>query len=402
MQYQYIACSEAGEIVKGKLAATSEEAISEMLSYAGYRLINLRPYVPFLSLGKLTSQFFPVKVNDIIMLFRQMALLLESGVNIVTALELLQEQISNRTLKKVVADVINDIRSGHQLSVSMSHHPEVFSPMACRTLSIGEQTGGLETMLKQIAEYMEKENTTRKGIKGALMYPIIALIVTVIVVGILMFFVLPAFANLYGDLGAKLPTITKLMMDLSVLLRNYALQMLLGIFIIIGLLLIYLRTADGKYNLDKIMLRMPLLGRVKHLNELARCCRSISLLYTAGLPLTEIMPLVIQGCSNRVMAQALYNVQTDMLKGEGLSRPMGKNYIFLPMMVQMVKVGEETGSLDTSLLAVAQNYETEAGDKTKSLIGMIQPVMTIVIAGIVGLIALSMVSAMYSIYGQAF
>ena len=143
-----------------------------------------------------------------------------------------------------------------------------------------------------------------------------------------------------------------------------------------------------------------MLGRVRHLNELARCCRSISLLFTAGLPLTEIMPLVIQGCSNRVMAQALYDVQADMLKGEGLAKPMSKNRLFLPMMVQMVKVGEETGSLDASLQAVAQNYEAEAQDKTKSLISMIQPVMTIVIAGIVGLIALSMVSAMYSMYGQ--
>ena len=114
------------------------------------------------------------------------------------------------------------------------------------------------------------------------------------------------------------------------------------------------------------------------------------------------MPLVIQGCSNRVMAQALYSVQTEMLKGEGLAKPMSNNRLFLPMMVQMVKVGEETGSLDTSLQAVAQNYEVEAQDKTKSLISMIQPVMTIFIAGIVGIIALSMVSAMYSMYGQTF
>ena len=150
------------------------------------------------------------------------------------------------------------------------------------------------------------------------------------------------------------------------------------------------------------MLRLPLLGRVKLLNELSRCCRSISLLFKAGLPLTEIMPLVIHGSSNRVISRALYDVQQDMLKGEGLSQPMAKNPLFLPMMVQMVKVGEETGNLDASLMAVAQNYETEAEDKTKSMIAMIQPVMTIIIAGIVGLIALSMVSAMYSIYGQNF
>ncbi len=401
MLYQYVACGESGDIVKGKISATSEDAISEMLGYAGYRLINLRPYVPFLSLGRFTSQMFPVKETDVIMLYRQLALLLESGVNIVTSLELLQEQITNRSLKKVVNEVIHDIRNGDQLSAAMNRHPEIFNTMACRTLSIGEQTGGLETMLKQVADYMEKELTTRKGIKGALMYPMIAAVVTVVVVGILMFFVLPAFADLYGQLGAELPALTRIMISLSTLLRAYALHIFLVLFIIIGLTMIYFRTADGKYKFDKLILRVPLLGRVKHLNEIARFCRSISLLYTAGLPLTEIMPLVIQGCGNRVMAQALYNVQADMLRGEGLSKPMMKNPIFLPMMVQMVKVGEETGTLDASLMAVAQNYENEAQDKTKSLIAMIQPIMTVVIAGIVGLIAVSMVSAMYSMYGQA-
>jgi len=402
MIYQYIACSESGEIVKGKLTAIGEEAISEMLGYAGYRLINLRPYVPFLSLGTLTAGLFPVKTTDVIMLFRQLALLIESGVNIVTSLELLIEQISNRTLKKVVVEVISDIRAGNQLSVAMSRHPDVFNPLACRTLSIGEQTGGLEAMLRQVAEYMEKEQVTKKGIKGALMYPAIALVVTAVVVGVLMIFVLPAFAGFYNDLGAKLPTITRYMLNISAVLKHHYMVMFLVIVAVVGVVLIYFRTSEGKYNLDRILLHIPILGRVRHLNELARCSRSISLLYTAGLPLTEIMPLVIQGCTNRVMAQALYNVQIEMLKGEGLAKPMSKSPLFLPMMVQMVKVGEETGSLDASLQAVANNYEAEAQDKTKTLIGMIQPVMTIIIAGIVGIIALSMVSAMYSMYGQAF
>lgn len=402
MIYQYIACGESGDIVKGKITASSEDVIADIMSYAGYRLINLRPYVPFLSLGNLTSQLFPVKPMETVLLFRQMALLLESGINIVTSLELLQEQIANRTLKRVVAEMISDLRGGNQLSAAMSRHPDIFPTMACRTVSIGEQTGGLETMLRQVADYIEKEIITKKGIKGALMYPIIALIVTVVVVGILMFFVLPAFAKLYGDLGAKMPAITRVMMDASVYLRLYFAHIILGIFIVVGLGLIYIKTPDGKYRMDALSLRLPQLGRIKHLNELSRCCRSISLLFNAGLPLTEIMPLVIQGASNRVMAQSLYNVQVDMLKGEGLAKPMAKDKLFLPMMVQMVKVGEESGSLDTSLQAVAQNYETEAQDKTKSLIALIQPVMTIVIAGIVGLIALSMVSAMYSIYGQAF
>jgi type IV pilus assembly protein PilC len=257
-------------------------------------------------------------------------------------------------------------------------------------------------MLKQVADYMEKEIIASKGIKSALMYPIIAFVVTIIVVAVLVLFVLPAFSDLYGSLGAELPALTRIMLDASTMFSNNALSILLTFLVIGGLALIYVKTPDGRYKLDKLLLRIPLLGRVKLLGELSRCCRSMSLLFTAGLPLTEIMPLVIQGSGSRLMARALYDVQQGMLKGEGLSQPMAKNPLFLPMMVQMVKVGEETGNLDASLLAVARNYEAEAEDKTKSLIGMIQPVMTLVIAGIVGLIALSMVSAMYSMYGEGF
>jgi len=402
MVFNYIACNQRGDIVKGRLNAASEEAVNDIMSYAGYRLINLKTYVPFLSIERLKQSLFKIKPMEIVLFFRQLALLLESGVNIVTSLELLQDQIANPNMKKAMIDIVKDLRNGNQLSVAMSKHPEVFSPLACRTLSIGEQTGGLEAMLKQVAGYMEKEITASKSIKGALTYPVIASVVTVIVVGVLIGFVLPAFSDLYKSLGVELPTMTRMMMDFSEWVSANGLYIMGGIVALIGGTLVYIKTPDGSYNFDKFLLKVPLIGRVKHLNELARCCRSISILFTAGLPLTEIMSLVTQGTNSKVMAQALNNVHQDMLKGEGLSQPMSKNPFFLPLIVRMVKVGEETGSLDTSLLAIAQNYETEAEDKTKSLIALIQPVMTLVIAGVIGLIALSMVSAMYSIYGQAF
>jgi len=402
MVFNYIACNQRGDIVKGRLNAASEEAVNDIMSYAGYRLINLKTYVPFLSIERLKQSLFKIKPMEIVLFFRQLALLLESGVNIVTSLELLQDQIANPNMKKAMIDIVKDLRNGNQLSVAMSKHPEVFSPLACRTLSIGEQTGGLEAMLKQVAGYMEKEITASKSIKGALTYPVIASVVTVIVVGVLIGFVLPAFSDLYKSLGVELPTMTRMMMDFSEWVSANGLYIMGGIVALIGGTLVYIKTPDGSYNFDKLLLKVPLIGRVKHLNELARCCRSISILFTAGLPLTEIMSLVTQGTNSKVMAQALNNVHQDMLKGEGLSQPMSKNSFFLPLIVRMVKVGEETGSLDTSLLAIAQNYETEAEDKTKSLIALIQPVMTLVIAGVIGLIALSMVSAMYSIYGQAF
>jgi type IV pilus assembly protein PilC len=402
MVYQYVACNEQGEIVKGKITASGEEVVNTMLSYAGYRLINLKPYVPFFSWEKLSAQFSQVKVTEIILLYRQLALLLESGINIVNSLELLQYQVSNRALKTVLHEVVTDLRGGSHLSVAMSKHPKIFSTMACRSLSIAEQTGGLETMLKQVAEYMEKDQVTSKGIKSALMYPVIASVVMVVVVGILVGFVLPSFNDLYGSLGVELPTMTRVVIDAANWLRANVLYIMLVFLVGGGLLYIYFKTPKGRYNLDKFLLKMILFGPIRHYNELSRCCRSISLLFTAGLPLTEIMPLIIQGTNNKVMVKALYEVQEGMLRGEGLSKPMEKNPIFLPMMVQMVQVGEETGNLDNSLLAVAQNYEAEAADKTKTLLGMIQPVMTLIIAVVVGIIALSLVSAMYSVYGDAF
>ena len=189
-------------------------------------------------------------------------------------------------------------------------------------------------------------------------------------------------------------------MDFSGLVQTHGLYLLLGVLIIVVAAAAYIRTPDGRYQFDKLALRIPLLGRINLLKQLSRCCRSISVLFSAGLPLTEIMPLVIEGAGNRVIIKALTDVQEAMLKGEGLSRPMSKNNVFLPMMVQMVKVGEETGNLDTTIMAVAQSYETEAQDKTDSMIKLIQPTMTLLIGGIVALIALSMMSAMYSIYGQ--
>jgi len=257
-------------------------------------------------------------------------------------------------------------------------------------------------MLRQIADYVEKKAAAMKSLKAALRYPIITVVVAIVVIGILVTVVLPAFGNLYTSLGAELPLMTKMLLGLADKLQSYGIYILLTVFIIAGLAFAYVKTPDGRYKWDRLMLRLPLVGRVNHLNELARCCRSIALLFRAGLSLTEIIPVVIQGSGNRNVAEALTNVHQDMLKGEGLSKPMAKHDLFLPMMVQMVRVGEETGNLDTTLLAVAQNYETEVEDRSRSLIGFIQPAMTLIIGLVIGFITLSLVSAMYSLYGQAF
>jgi len=402
MVYQYVAYNENGEVVKGKLPAESEEAATELLGYAGYQAMSLKPYVPFFNLDKLTPALFIVKTNEVILFYRQLAMLLESGTNITASLELLQEQTTNRLLKKILGKVISDVRSGNQLSVALGKYPKTFSSMYCRLLGVGEQSGDLETVLRQVADYMEKEATTTKETRNALMYPTITFLVSVVVLGILITFVLPSFASLYGSLGIELPPMAKIIIDVSEKAQSHGMYFLLALIIIIGAAFLYAKTPNGKYKWDKLILSLPRVGRVRHLGELARFCRSMSLLFHAGLPLTEVMPLVAQGTSNSVMAKALLDVQEDMVKGEGLSRPMAKNKLFLPMMVQMVRVGEETGSLDVTLQAVARSYETEAEDKIRSLIGLIPPAMTLIIGLFIGLIAFTLMSSMTAMYGQAF
>jgi len=400
--YQYIAYRENGNIVKGKLNASNEETAIHLLDYAGYRVISLRVFAPLFSSAKINERFIKIKPQDIILFYRQLALLLESGMDIISALEILRVQSANRLMKAIYADIVAELRSGNPLSRALDKHPKVFSTLCRQSLRVGEQSGGIEVILRQMADYLQRELNAGKSIKSALTYPIIAAVATVIVVGILVGFVLPAFGSLYGSLGAEMPALTRNLIAISTNIKNNGLYILSGVAAIILGFTLFSRTPQGRVKVDALALKLPVLGRITHLKELSRVCRSVSLLFHSGLPLTEILPLIINAAGNQSIVRALVMVQAEMLKGEGLAKPMAKDAIFLPMMVQMVKVGEETGNLDVTLMAVADSYETEAKDKTDALVAMIQPTMTIIIGGIIGLIALSMVSAMYSIYGQAF
>jgi len=223
-----------------------------------------------------------------------------------------------------------------------------------------------------------------------------------VTIGVLVTFVLPRLGSLYSSLGVDLPLPAQILITAANMAKSYGMYIFLAVSVIVGWVFLYIKTPDGKYKWDRLVLSLPIVGRVSCLNELARYCRSMSLLLRAGLPLNEVIPLAVRGGSNRVISKALTNVQKDMIKGEGLSRPMAKNDLFLPMMVQLVRIGEETGNLDSTLLAVARSYEAEAEHRTRFLITLIQPAMTLIVGLIVGLVALCLTSAMYSMYGQGF
>ncbi len=401
MDFRYVAYTEDKKLVKGKLSATSEEAATELLSYGGYQVISLQSVVALFNKEKQLARFYRIKPREIIMFSRQLALLLESGTDIVTSLELLQSQVTNQTLKNTIGEVASDIRGGSSLSVALSKHPRAFSQIYHRAIAAGEQGGNLEVVLRQMADYIERSSDTEKKIKNAMTYPIIVSIVVIIVIAIMVTYVLPAFTGLYAQFEADLPLPTRMLIAISDFLTSYGLYLLLAIVIGAGIGYLYIRTPAGKYQWHKLLLRLPVVGRINLLSELSRCCRTMSLLFKVGLPLPEILTMATHGSNNKVVVEALTGVHEDMIRGEGLSQPMAKRNLFLPLMVQMVGVGEETGNLDNTLATVANNFEIEAEDKTDSAVGLIQPAMTITIGIIVAFIALSLVSAMYSIYGQA-
>ena len=398
MEYSYVAYAQDRRLIKGRVNAVSPEAAGRQLARSGYQVLSLKLFTPFVGGSRFGRA--RVKPSEIILFSRQMALLLESGTDIVTSLELLEQQTTNSGFKKTIAEIVSDIRSGSSLSMALSRHPRVFPQLYHRVISAGEQGGSLEVVLRSMADFTQRSAETEKKVRGALTYPAIVLVVATLVVLLLVTFVLPSFTSLYTQLGANLPATTKILVSITDFFFKWGIFVIAGFIGIVTVLVLYFRTPQGKYTRDKAALRLPVLGRIVLLSELSRACQTMSLLFKAGLPLPEIMTQATRAANNKLVADALAAVQHDLIRGEGLSRPMAKSSLFLPLMVQMVHVGEETGRLDDTLATVARTYDTETDDRITSAVGLIQPVMTIVIGIVVAFIAVAMLSSMYSVYGQ--
>jgi type IV pilus assembly protein PilC len=395
MDYTYIGYTGDRQMVKGRISAADERTATDTLSNIGYRVVSLKPAARLFSSS---GGFFRTKVKSAEMatFSRQLALLLESGVGIIQALELLQNQATDSGLRKVLFAVINDLRGGKSLSLALAQHPQVFSKLYCKMINVGEQTGSLETVLKSLATYTERQSASMSKIKQAMMYPAVVFCLAIVVAIIMLTVLLPPLISMFKSLGGQLPLPTRILLAGMGFLQSYGVFLLVGLVALGAVGFFYGRTPTGRYNRDRIMLRLPVLGRLNLVTELARACRSLAVLFRAGLPIPEVMALTIQATGNRVVARALSQVEQGMLRGQGMAKPMSNNHVFLPMMVEMTKVGEETGSLDESLIMVAENFEIEADRRTQALLGMIEPVMTIAMGIGVGFLALSVFMPIYS------
>lgn len=397
MDYRYVAYNQQRELVKGKVNAPTEAVALDLLNYSGLKLLSLKESKPLVDREKVNSAFYKITPREVVMFSRQLALLIESGFDIAASLDLLGDQISNRALKRIVAEVAKDIRNGIKPSQAMARHPMAFSPLYCRTIAVAEETGNMEKSLRQMADHIEKNANAAAKVRNALIYPLIVFVLAIGVIAVLVAFVVPSFETLYESLDTELPLVTRILLGVTDFLTSWGLYMLLGLAILIVAAYVATRSDEGKYKRDQIMLRLPLFGRIIILSELARCAATIATLFRAGVPLPEIITLCANSSTNKVVAKSLVDVRQEMLQGHGLARPMSQNPVFLPLIVQMASVGENTGNLDNTMDTVAQSYDMEATERTSMMTSMIAPVTTLIMGGMVAFIAIALVSTMYGI-----
>lgn len=398
MAYQFTAYTLDKKIAKGTIDAVSETMAEEALYQAGYqRILSLREVPPGLSLEKLMPTLFGVRTQDVINFSHQLATLIESGVNIITALQLLEEQTTRVAFKKVLTGLVKELEGGSSLSQTLSKYPQAFSYTYCRVIKASEQAGDLEVGLRQIAGYMEKQAVTRRRVRRALAYPILVLLMACGVFALLIIVALPPLVGLFNSLGAELPWTTRLLIATADFLTTYKLYLLEGLLTLTILIFSLMRLPAVKLTIDRLMLKIPLIGTINIQRNMCHFCQTTAMLLRAGLLLPQIMNIVTQTVSNRIVRQALIEVRDKLVQGQGLSQPMAAIDLFPRLTVEMVVVGEKTGNLESTLATVADFYEQSADLKINTLISLIEPMLTILVGLVVAFIALSMITPLYSI-----
>ena len=401
LTFRYQAHAGQNRIVKGTVTAISEVAAQNLLVEKGYAPISLEPIASPFSLEGALPTYFGIKPRQIINFSRQLATLLESGISLLPALQLLEGQLSSaQAFGRVVRTMAQDLGTGNSFAQAISRHPTAFSDIYMRTIGVGEQSGKLEIVLRQMADFMEKQSAFAKKVTGALTYPAMVLGVAGIVSIILLTVALPPLTDLFESMDSDLPVPTKILLFLSDFINTYMLAILLFAGITIPLLIWYLKKPSGRRMMDHIKLSAPLIGPATKLAEMARICRTMSVLLQAGLSLQEIVELLPQTTGNSVIHDSLQRIRHGLFLGQGLSGPMSSDPVFPPLMLQMIRVGEESNTLEKNLTVLANFYELTADEKTAALTGMLTPLTTIGIAFVAGFIALSVIMPMYSLTGN--
>lgn len=402
MNYHYTAYTADKQVVEGTIEAASGENAEESLYQAGFKYIlslNVKP--PPLTVDRLLPTFFGIKRQDIVDFSRQLAAFVGSGISLPTALQLLQDQATKPALRTIIADLAKELQGGRSFSQALSRHPEAFSYSYCQVVRASEQAGELERGLKQVSNNIERQMVVAGRIRRALTYPTLVILMSIAVFILLVTVVLPPMVLLFASFEVSLPWTTRAIIGFQDFLAHYKLHVLLAILVMILGLLGYSRLPGGRIMLDRLSLRAPVLGSIVIQRTMGQFCRTASMLIGAGLQLPQVMDVAIKTTSiNQIVKQALVEVRERLVQGEGLSHPMSENSLFPRMMIKMVAVGEQTGTVDTVLATLADHYEAQADQRVQALISMIEPALTVVIGLGVAFLLISIVAPLYSILGS--
>jgi type IV pilus assembly protein PilC len=331
---------------------------------------------------------------------RQMAAFVRTGIPVTEALEVIEEGSGNKRFKLMLSDMREQIQNGMPFSDAVGEHKNVFPPYYIGILRSSELTGQLDTALEQLSTYIERDVEAKSVIKSALVYPLVVMGMSIVTVLILAVWVLPKFTKFFKSLGAKLPLPTRMLLSISNITQTYwYVFVAMAVFFLMTMLWMH-KTAKGRYVRDRLFLRLPLIKDIVLYAVVERVTRIIAAMIKAGVPLPDTLAAAIQGTNNKVFESALQAAQERMLEGEGLAQPIIDSGLFPKAATQMMRVGEDTGTLDTQLENAAQYYGRELEYKLKKLTSLFEPAVIIFMGLIVGFVAVALISAMYGIFNQ--
>ena len=395
--FTYSAVDAAGLPAKGEVAGATKQAVLEELRSRGLTVMDLKQKKTGLQME--ITLVKRVKASELTVMSRQLATMISSGMTLLRAFYVLEQQIENKLLLETVAGVREDIEAGVSFSDALAKHPKIFSPLYVAMARAGESGGVLEESLERVADQLEKEDSLRRQVKAAMVYPIVVLSFAFAVLLALIAFIVPVFVGVFKDFGGDLPAITKFTVALSNAITGRWYLLIAGAIALVWGFRKWRKSSWGRPQWDRLRLKIPMkIGKTVQKIALARWSRTFSALYGAGVPIMQAIEVTGQTAGNAVIEDAMDAVIESVKAGGAIATPLKDTPIFPPMVAQMIAVGEETGNLDRMLSKVADFYEDEVAAAIKALTAIIEPVMIIFVGAVVGFIVISMYMPLFKVY----
>jgi len=332
-----------------------------------------------------------IKTRDLVVMTRQFATMINAGLPLVQALDILAKQTENKSLAEITKSVVYDVESGHTLADALRKHPKAFSDLYVNMVAAGEAGGILDTILVRLSEFLEKNDAIIRKVKGAMIYPAVIMSVAAIAIAVLLIFVIPTFQNMFASVNLELPLPTRIVIAMSSILTHYWWAIIGAAGGFVFLLSRWYKTAPGRLQIDKLLLRLPVLGDVIRKSAVSRFTRTLGTLISSGVSILDGLEITARTAGNMVIHNAVMESRASIAGGETIAGPLQKSNVFPPMVISMIAVGEQTGGLDEMLSKIADFYDDEVDAAVSALLSLMEPIMIVVLGVIVG----GMVVAMY-------